>query len=95
MRLIKWLKGLHFPKWELIYTGKYITKYFYRCSICGEYRYNFNVLSEKHVCDKTELDSAVEYDLWVVENIKSDGIENRRLKIISTLKAESKRRCRR
>ena len=95
MRLIKWLKGLHFHKWELVYTGEYITKYFYKCSVCGEYRYNFNTLSEKHLCDKSELDSAIEYDLWVVENIKSEGIKKRRLDILFKLKSESKRRCRR
>lgn len=94
MRLVKWLEGLHFHKWELVYIGKYITKYFYKCSICGEYRYNFNTSSEKHICDKSELDSAIEYDLWVVDNIKNESIKKRRLNIISTLKAESKRRCR-
>ena len=95
MRLIKWLKGLHYHKWELVYREKYITKYFYKCSVCGEYRYNYNTLSEKHVCDKSELDSEIKFDLWVDENIKSEGIKKRRLDVLFKLKSESKRRCRR
>ena len=94
MRLIKWLKGLHCHKWELVYREKYITKYFYKCSVCGEYRYNYNTLSEKYICDKSELDSAIKFDLWVDENIKSEGIKKRRLDILFKLKSESKRRCR-
>lgn len=94
MRLIKWLKGLHYHKWELVYREKYITKYFYKCSVCGEYRYNYNTVSEKHICDKSELDSAIKFDLWVDENIKNERIKKRRLDILFKLKSESKRRCR-
>jgi hypothetical protein len=94
MRLVKWLKGLHFHKWELVYTGKYITKYFYKCSICGEYRYNFNTSSEKHISDKSELDSAIEFDLWVVDNMDFITSKSNQMEIVRDLKAESKRRCR-
>ena len=95
MRLVKWLKGLHFHKWELVYTGKYITKYFYKCSVCGEYRYNFSKYSDKkYKCGKSELDSSIEYDLWVLDNMEFITGRSNQMEIVRDLKAESKRRCR-
>lgn len=93
--LIKKIRRLHFHKWELVYTGHFIKKYFYKCSICGEYSYNFNNSNERYICDESECDSARGYDLWRLEDIEI-AIENRRkAEIINKIKAESKRRCRR
>ena len=93
--MIKWLKRLHFHKWELVYTSKYLIKYFYKCSICGEYRYNFDKYSDiKYKCDKSEYDSSVEYDLWVSNNMEFNTNRSNQMKIVRDLKSESKRRCR-
>lgn len=94
--LIKKIRGLHFHKWELVYTYRtgVGNKHFYKCFICGEYSYNFNNSKKRYLCDEIECDKARGYDLWRLEDIET-AIENRRkVEIINKIKSESKRRCR-
>lgn len=88
MRLIKWVKGLHFHKWELIEktTDKYGAElYFYKCSRCKKYK--------ALLYDIPLTAVYITEDYYKMYSFKIKKYYNS-LIVIDKLKKESNKRCR-
>lgn len=82
-KLISWLKGLHFHKWEFVEKIKEL--YFYKCGRCKKYK----VL----VCNIPLTASYITEDYYKMYSFKIKKYYNS-LIVIDKLKKESNKRCR-